>query len=69
MKILIIEDDRILSKTVEQCLKGRYDVDSAYDGSEAIDINITIKHFFMALISAEYLFYNYPLGRICRQQS
>lgn len=36
MKILIIEDDRILSKTVEQCLKGRYDVDSAYDGSEGL---------------------------------
>lgn len=36
MKILIIEDDRILSKTVEQCLKGRYDVDGAYDGSEGL---------------------------------
>ena len=36
MKILIIEDDKILSKTVEQCLKGRYDIDSAYDGSEGL---------------------------------
>ena len=36
MRVLIIEDDKILSKTVEQCLKGRYDIDSAYDGGEGL---------------------------------
>ncbi len=36
MKILIIEDDKILSKTVEQCLKGKYDVDAAFDGQEGL---------------------------------
>ena len=34
--LLIIEDDKILSKTIEQCLKGRYDVDAAYDGGEGL---------------------------------
>ena len=36
MKILIIEDDKILAKTVEQCLGSKYDVDHAYDGEEGI---------------------------------
>ena len=36
MKILIIEDDKILSRTVEQCLKGRYEIDAAYDGGEGL---------------------------------
>ena len=36
MKILIIEDDKILSKTIEQCVKNNYDVDCAYDGEEGI---------------------------------
>ena len=36
MKVLIIEDDKILSKTVEQCVKNNYDVDCAYDGEEGI---------------------------------
>lgn len=36
MRILIIEDDKILAKTVEQCLGKKYDVDHAYDGEEGV---------------------------------
>lgn len=36
MRILIIEDDKILAKTVEQCLGSKYDVDHAYDGEEGV---------------------------------
>lgn len=36
MKILIIEDDKILSRTIEQCVKNNYDADCAYDGEEGI---------------------------------
>ena len=36
MRVLIIEDDKILSKTIEQCIKDKYDVDKAYDGEEGI---------------------------------
>ena len=31
MKILIVEDDKILSKTIQQCIKDKYDTDIAYD--------------------------------------
>ena len=36
MKVLIIEDDKILSKTIEQCIIKKYDVDRAFDGEEGI---------------------------------
>lgn len=36
MRVLIIEDDRILAKTVEQCLGKKYNVDHAYDGEEGV---------------------------------
>ncbi len=36
MRILIIEDDKILAKTVEQCLGSKYDIDHAYDGEEGV---------------------------------
>ena len=36
MRILIIEDDKVLAKTVEQCIGNKYDVDHAYDGEEGI---------------------------------
>ena len=36
MRVLIIEDDKILAKTVEQCLGKKYDVDHAYDGEEGV---------------------------------
>jgi len=36
MKILIIEDDKILAKTVEQCIGNKYEVEHAYDGEEGI---------------------------------
>ena len=36
MKILIIEDDKILSKTIEQCICTKYDVDRAFDGEEGV---------------------------------
>ncbi len=36
MKILIMEDDKILSRTIEQCVRGHYDTDCAYDGEEGI---------------------------------
>ncbi len=36
MKVLIIEDDKILSRTIEQCVRNNYDTDCAYDGEEGI---------------------------------
>ena len=36
MKVLIIEDDKILSKTIEQCICNKYDVDRAFDGGEGL---------------------------------
>lgn len=36
MRILIVEDDKILAQTIEQCLAGKYEVDHAYDGEEGI---------------------------------
>ena len=36
MRILIVEDDKILAKTVEQCIGSRYDIDHAYDGEEGV---------------------------------
>lgn len=36
MRILIVEDDKILAKTVEQCLGSKYDVDHVYDGEEGV---------------------------------
>jgi len=36
MRVLIIEDDKILSKTIEQCICSKYDVDRVFDGEEGI---------------------------------
>ncbi|MFG6319925.1 MAG: response regulator transcription factor [Clostridia bacterium] len=36
MKILIVEDDKILARTIEQCLSSNYDIDKAYDGEEGL---------------------------------
>jgi len=36
MKVLIVEDDKILSRTIQQCIKNNYDTDCAYDGEEGI---------------------------------
>lgn len=36
MKILIVEDDKILARTIEQCLSNKYDIDKAYDGEEGV---------------------------------
>lgn len=36
MQILIIEDDKILSDTIKQCLKNKYQVEQAYDGQEGV---------------------------------
>ena len=36
MRILIVEDDRILAQTIEQILKSKYDTDHAYDGEEGL---------------------------------
>lgn len=36
MKILIVEDDKILARTIEQCVSPKYDTDIAYDGEEGI---------------------------------
>jgi two-component system response regulator CiaR len=36
MRILIIEDDKILSKTIEQCIIKKYNVDRAFDGEEGV---------------------------------
>ncbi len=34
MKILIVEDDKILSNTIKQCLEEKFDTEQAYDGYE-----------------------------------
>lgn len=36
MKILIIEDDEILSDTIKQCVKKTYEVEQAFDGEEGV---------------------------------
>ena len=36
MRVLIVEDDKVLAKTVEQCIGNKYEVDHAYDGEEGI---------------------------------
>jgi two-component system response regulator CiaR len=36
MRVLIIEDDKILSKTIEQCICDKYIVDRAFDGEEGL---------------------------------
>lgn len=36
MKVLIVEDDKILSKTIEQCICRKYDTDRAFDGDEGL---------------------------------
>ena len=36
MKVLIIEDDKILAKTIEQVISSKYDADIAYDGEEGV---------------------------------
>lgn len=36
MRILIVEDDKILARTIEQCLSDKYDIDKAYDGEEGV---------------------------------
>ena len=36
MRILIVEDDKILAKTIEQCVGKKYDIDHAYDGEEGL---------------------------------
>lgn len=36
MKILIVEDDKILAHTIKQCLSEKFDIDKAYDGQEGI---------------------------------
>ena len=34
MKILIVEDDKILSDTIKQCIQKKFDTEQAYDGYE-----------------------------------
>ena len=34
MKVLIVEDDKILSDTIKQCIEGEYSVEQAFDGYE-----------------------------------
>ena len=36
MKVLIVEDDKILSNTIRQCIQNNYDTDCAYDGEEGV---------------------------------
>ena len=36
MRILIVEDDKVLAKTIEQILIPKYDIDHAYDGEEGL---------------------------------
>ena len=32
MKVLLVEDDKILSNTIKQCLESKFDIEQAYDG-------------------------------------
>ena len=32
MKVLIVEDDKILSNTIKQCLESKFEIEQAYDG-------------------------------------
>ena len=34
MKLLIVEDDKILSDTIKQCIQNKFDTEQAYDGYE-----------------------------------
>ena len=36
MQVLIIEDDKILSDTIKQCIKEKYQVEQAFDGQEGV---------------------------------
>lgn len=36
MKVLIVEDDKILSKTIMQCIEKEFSVEQAYDGEEGV---------------------------------
>ena len=36
MKVLIVEDDKILSHTIYQCVKDTFDAEQAYDGEEGL---------------------------------
>lgn len=36
MKVLIIEDDEILSDTLKQCMENKYKIEQAYDGEEGL---------------------------------
>ena len=36
MRVLIVEDDKVLAKTIEQILIPKYDIDHAYDGEEGL---------------------------------
>ena len=36
MRVLVVEDDKILAKTIEQILSSRYDIDHAYDGEDGL---------------------------------
>lgn len=40
MKVLIIEDDKILSKTIKQCIESKFKVDQAFDGNVGISFAI-----------------------------
>ena len=35
MRILIVEDEKVLSNTIKQSLKDEYEIDQAFDGEEA----------------------------------
>lgn len=36
MQVLIVEDDKILSDTIKQCIKSKYSVEQAHDGQEGV---------------------------------
>ena len=36
MKVLIVEDDKLLSETIKQCIQNEFEVEQAYDGEEGV---------------------------------
>ena len=36
MKVLIVEDDKLLSDTIKQCIQNEFEVEQAYDGEEGV---------------------------------
>ena len=62
MKILIIEDDKILSDTIKQCIEKKYDTEQAYDGYEGYEKAKGTIRYGETDIYSEYEKLKYEIG-------